>query len=260
MSFQETVFAQLIQTVDHHEFERCVKRYNGNYRSRSLSCWDLFLSLLFAQWAEKRSMSSTVFALTRMQQKLYHMGFRGRITTSAISDAVNRRDWRIFQDFAMSLIPKALVLYKDDPIDPDVKNTVYAFDSTTIDLCLSVFDWAEFRKTKAGIKLHTLLNLRGSIPVQINMTNAKPHDVSGMDTIDPEEGAIYVWDKAYLDFERLFRFDQAGAFFVIRSKKNTCLKRRYSRTVTRSTGVQCDQRVMLTSKKVPKRTQNRFVA
>jgi hypothetical protein len=192
MSFQETVFSQLVQTVDHNKFQRCVNRYSGDYRSRTFSCWDLFLSLLFAQWAEKRSMSSTVFALTRMQQKLYHMGFRGRVTTSAISDAVNRRDWRIFQDFAMSLIPKALEHYKNDPIEPDIKNTVYAFDSTTIDLCLSGFDWADFRKTKAGIKLHTLLNLRGSIPVQIDITNAKPHDVSGMDRVEPEKGAICV--------------------------------------------------------------------
>ena len=135
MSFQETVFAQLIQTVDHHEFERCVNRHKGNYRSRSLSCWDLFLNLLFAQWAEKRSLRSTVFALTRMRQKLYHMGIRGVVSKSTLADALSRRDYRIFQDFAMSLIPQAVDLYKDDPIDPQVKNTVYAFDSTTIDLC-----------------------------------------------------------------------------------------------------------------------------
>jgi len=160
----------------------------------------------------------------------------------------------------MSLIPQALELYKDDPIDPDVKNTVYAFDSTTINLCVSVFDWAEFRKTKAGIKLHTLLNLRGSIPVQIDITHAKPHDVSGIDLIEPERGAIYLWDKAYLDFERLARFEQAGAFFVMRSKKNTRLKRRYSRVVDKSSGIQCDQHVVLTVKKVRPLTLNRFVA
>lgn len=260
MSFQETVFAQLIQTVDHHEFERCVRRHNGNYRNRSLSCWDLFLSLLFAQWGEKRSMRATVFALGRMGQKLYHMGFRGRITASAISDAINGRDWRIFQDFAMSLIPKALELYKDDPIDPNVKNTVYAFDSTTIDLCLSVFGWADFRKTKAGIKLHTLLNLRGSIPKQIDISNAKPHDVSGMDLIEPERGAIYLWDKAYLDFKRLFRFEQEGAFFVMRSKDNTRVNRRYSNPVDKSTGVQCDQIVVLETKKVLRSTRGRYAA
>lgn len=260
MSFQETVFSQLLRMVDHHEFERCVERYQGNYRSRSFSCWDLFLSFLFAQWAEKRSIRATVFSLIHMDQKLYHMGFRGRVTTSAISDAINVRDWRIFQDFAMSLIPKALELYKDDPIDPDVKNTVYAFDSTTIDLCLSVFDWADFRKTKAGIKLHTLLNLRGSIPVQIDITNAKPHDVSGMDRIEPEKGAIYLWDKAYLDFERLYRFEQAGAFFVIRSKKNTRLKRRYSHFANKIKGIQCDQKVLLTSKKVQMLIPDHFAA
>ena len=260
MSFQETVFSQLVHTVDHNEFQRCVHRYAGDYRSRSFSCWDLFLSLLFAQWAEKRSMSSTVFALSRMQQKLYHMGFRGRVTTSAISDAVNRRDWRIFQDFAMSLIPKALELYQDDPLEPDITNTVYAFDSTTIDLCLSVFGWADFRKTKAGIKLHTLLNLRGSIPVQIDITNAKPHDVSAMDRVEPEKGAIYLWDKAYLDFSRLYRFEQAGAFFVMRSKDNTRTKRRYSNPVDKSTGIQCDQIVVLETKKVFKTTQSHYAA
>jgi hypothetical protein len=149
----------------------------------------------------------------------------------------------------MSLIPKAVELYKDDPIDPEVQNTVYAFDSTTIDLCLSVFGWADFRKTKAGIKLHTLLNLRGSIPVQIDISNAKPHDVSGMDRIEPEQGAIYLWDKAYLDFSRLYRFEQAGAFFVMRSKNNTRVKRCYSKPVDKSTGVQCDQIVVLETKK-----------
>jgi len=260
MSFQETVFSQLVQTVDHNEFQRYVNRYSGDYKSRSFSCWDLFLSLLFAQWAEKRSMRSTVFSLTHMTPKLYHMGFRGRITASAISDAVNSRDWRIFQDFAMSLIPKALDLYKDDPIEPEVKNTVYAFDSTTIDLCLSVFGWADFRKTKAGIKLHTLLNLRGSIPVQIDITNAKPHDVSGMDRIEPERGAIYLWDKAYLDFCRLYRFEQAGAFFVMRSKDNTRAKRRYSNPVDKSAGVQCDQIVVLETKKVLKTIQSPYAA
>jgi hypothetical protein len=260
MSFQETVFAQLIQMVDHHEFERCVNRHKGNYRSRSLSCWDLFLSLLFAQWAEKRSLRATIFSLTRMCHKLYHMGIRGAVSKSTLADALSRRAYRIFQDFAMSLIPQALELYKNDPIDPDVENTVYAFDSTTIDLCLSVFGWADFRKTKAGIKLHTLLNLRGSIPAQIDITNAKPHDVSGMDRIEPEVGAIYLWNKAYLDFNRLFRFEQAGAFFVMRSKDNTRLKRRYSRPMDKTTGVQCDQIVVLETKKVFMNIQDRFAA
>jgi hypothetical protein len=260
MSFQETVFAQLIQSIDHNEFSRCVKRYNGNYRSRSLSCWDLFLCLLFAQWGEKRSLRATVFALTRMGSKLYHMGIRGTVKKSTLSDALSLRDWRIFQDFAMSLIPKAVKLYKDDPIDPEVENTVYAFDSTTIDLCLSVFGWADFRKTKAGIKLHTLLNLRGGIPVQIDISNAKPHDVLGMDRIEPERGAIYLWDKAYLDFGRLFRFEREGAFFVMRSKDNTRVKRRYSKPVDKSTGVQCDQIVVLETKKVSRTILNHFAA
>jgi hypothetical protein len=260
MSFQETVFAQLIQRIDHNEFLRCVNRYGGNQRSRSFSCWDLFLCLLFTQWGEKRSLRATVFALTRMESKLYHMGIRGTVHKSTLADALNLRDWRIFQDFAMSLIPKALERYKDDPIDPEVKNTVYAFDSTTIDLCLSVFSWADFRKTKAGIKLHTLLNLRGSIPKQIDISNAKSHDVSGMDRIEPEAGAIYLWDKAYLDFKRLYRFEQAKAFFVMRSKDNTRVKRRYSKPVDKITGVQCDQIVVLETKKVLRIIRNHYAA
>jgi hypothetical protein len=160
----------------------------------------------------------------------------------------------------MSLIPQALELYKDDPIEPDVENTVYAFDSTTIDLCLSVFSWADFRKNKAGIKLHTLLNLRGGIPKQIDITPAKPHDVSGMDRIEPEKGAIYLWDKAYLDFSRLYRFEEAGAFFVMRSKDNTRINRRYSNTVDKSSGVQCDQIVVLATKKVGRTIPNHYVA
>jgi hypothetical protein len=260
MSFQETVFAHLIQSIDHNEFSRCVKRYNGNYRSRSFSCWDLFLCLLFAQWGEKRSSRATVFALTRMQQKLYHMGIRGTVSKSTLTDALGTRDWRIFQDFAMSLIPQAAALYKDDPIEPEVENTVYAFDSTTIDLCVSVYGWADFRKTKAGIKLHTLLNLRGSIPAQIDISNAKPHDVSGMDHIEPEAGAIYLWDKAYLDFSRLFRFEREGAFFVMRSKDNTRVKRRYSKPVDKNTGVQCDQIVVLETKKVSKTIPGHYAA
>lgn len=256
MSFQETVFAQLVRTIDHNEFKRCVKRYRGDSRTRSFSCWDLFLCLLFAQWAEKRSLRATVFALSRMVSKLYHMGIRGSVSKSTLADAVNNRDYRIFQDFAQSLIPRALALYQNDPIDPDVRNTVYAFDSTTIDLCLSVFGWADFRKTKAGIKLHTLLNLRGSIPVQIGISNAKQHDVKGMDDLVPEAGAIYIFDRGYLDFSRLYRFEQAGAFFVIRPKATTRLIRRYSHTVDKTTGIQCDQTVFLLSKKVVKPIQN----
>lgn len=256
MSYHETVFAQLIQTIDHNEFLRCVKRYNGNYRSRSFSCWDLFLSLVFAQWAEKRSLRATVFALEKMQGKLYHMGFRGKLSKSTLADAMNSRDWRLFQDFALSLMPKTLALYKDDPIDPEVQNTVYAFDSTTIELCLSVFGWADFRKTKAGIKLHTLLNLRGGIPTQVDITPAKSHDVTGMDKIEPEACAIYIFDRGYLDFGRLYRFEVAEAFFVTRSKSNTQVIRRYSSSVDKTTGIQCDQIVVLGTKKVDKTTQN----
>jgi hypothetical protein len=260
MEFQETVFSQLIHSVDHNEFRRCVKRYSGDHRSRSFSCWDLFLCLVFAQWAEKRSLRATVFALKIMKQKLYHMGIRGAVSKSTLADALNLRDWRIFRDFATSLTPKALDLYKDDPIDLDVQNTVYAFDSSTIDLCLSLFSWANFRKTKAGIKLHTLLNIRGAIPVQVDITDAKGNDVNGLDQLEPEKDAIYLFDRAYLDFERLYRFEQAGAYFVTRSKRGTRVSRRYSRFVDKSTGIQCDQTVVLRVKKVPTVTQNRYAA
>jgi len=257
---QETVFAQLIHSVDHNEFRRCVERYLGNHRSRSFSCSDQFLCLLFAQWAAKRSMRATVFALNHMPNKLYHMGIRGRVTLSALSDALAVRDYRIFEDFAKSLIPQALELYQNDPIDPDVSHTVYAFDSTTIDLCLSVFQWADFRETKAGIKLHTLLNLRGAIPVQIEVGHAKTNDAKGMSEITPETGAIYLFDRAYLCFEALDRFAQVGAYFVTRSKSNTRVERRYSTVVDKSTGVQCDQTVLLVSKKAGKPTQSRYAA
>jgi hypothetical protein len=205
------------------------------------------------------SLRSTVFALQRMESRLYHMGFRGRITSSALSDANNTRNWQIYRDFASSLIPKALALYQNDTIEPMVFNTVYAFDSTTIDLCLSVFGWASFRKTKAGIKLHTLLNLRGAIPVQIEVTGARCNDVKGMDAITPEKDAIYLFDRAYVDFARLYRFEQSGAFFVTRCKDNTRANRRYSATINKQTGICCDQTIVLSLKKVPVITPKRCV-
>jgi hypothetical protein len=195
-----------------------------------------------------------------MPNKLYHMGIRGTVNKSTLADALNARDYRIFEDFAKSLIPQALALYQNDPIDPEVGHTVYAFDSTTIYLCLSVFQWADFRKTKASIKLHTLLNLRGAIPVQIEIGNAKSNDAKGMAAIKTETGAIYLFDRAYLCFEELYRFEQAGAYFVTRSKSNTRVQRRYSAPADKTSGVQCDQTVVLVAKKAVMPTKSRYAA
>jgi hypothetical protein len=252
MSFQETIFAQLMQLVDHDELNRCVERYGGNSRVRTFSCQDQFLCMVFAQLAEKKSLRGTMFSLNRMESKQYHMGILGRVSVSALSDANMTRDWRIWRDYAQSLMPQARDLYRDMRIatDEEVKNTVYAFDSSTVDLCLSLFRWARFRKTKAGIKLHTMIDLRGIIPVYIDITEAKVSDVRALDRFNPEPGSIYLFDRGYLDFSRLYKYTRIEAFFVTRAKHNTQLKRVYSRPVDKSTGLLCDQTVVLALKKV----------
>jgi hypothetical protein len=252
MSFQETIFAQLVQLVDHNEFRRCVGRYDGDYRSHSFRCWDQFLCLLFAQWGEKQSLRSTVFSLQKMNHKLYHMGIKGKVSLSALSDANQARDWRIYQDHAQSLIARARFLYQDErvQVDEEIEAAVYAFDSSTISLCLSIFPWAHFRKWKGGIKLHTQVDLRGFIPVYIDITEALGADVKALDKLNPEEGSIWLFDRGYLDFFRLYRFDLFKAFFVTRAKDNTCFKRVYSRPVDKSTGLLCDQIGYLGVKKV----------
>ncbi len=206
---------------------------------------------IFAQLAEKKSLRATVFSLRRMESKLYHMGIRGNVSLNTLSHANTKRDWQIWRDYAQNLIPQARGLYKDTRIATDevVKNTVYAFDSSTVDLCLSLFRWARFRKTKAGIKLHTMIDLRGIIPVYINITEAKVNDMNALDWLTPESGSIYLFDRGYLDFSRLHKFTLAGAFFVTRAKHNTRLNRLYSRPVNRNTGLACDQTVVLALKK-----------
>lgn len=240
------VFAQLMQFISEYEFRKCVEQYEGDRRVRNFSCWDQFLCMAFAQLTYRESLRDIEACLRAKKNKLYHLGIRGKVSRSTIADANDKRNWRIYQDFAMVLINQARTVYANDGIDKRLKRAVYALDSTTIDLCLSLFPWASFRSTKAAVKLHTLLDLRGSIPSVIVISPGKTHDVNILDEMSPEPGSIYVMDRAYLDFKRLFRFTQASAFFVTRSKKNTQFRRRYSRQVDRTTGVIADQTILLT--------------
>lgn len=241
----QTIFSQLMEFLPRHSFRQCVNRYQGNYRMRSFSCYDQFLCMAFAQLTFRESLRDIECCLRALQEKLYHVGFRSPISRSTLADANENRDWRIYADFAQVLINHARPLYLKEDFGVQLEQTVYALDSSTIDLCLSLFPWARFRKTKAGIKLHTLLDLRGSIPSFIAITEAKLHDVNILDALVPESGAIYVMDRGYLDFERLYALHQAPAFFVIRSKSNTNLHRLYSNPVDKDTGVRCDQIVVL---------------
>ena len=241
----QTVFSQLMDFLPRHSFRQCVTRYQGNYRMRSFSCYDQFLCMAFAQLTFRESLRDIECCLGALEEKLYHAGFRGHVSRSTLADANENRDWRIYADFAQLLIHQARTLYFKEDFGVQLNETVYALDSSTIDLCLSLFPWARFRKTKAGIKLHTLLDLRGSIPSFIAITEAKLHDVNILDTLVPEPGAIYVMDRGYLDFERLYALHQAPAFFVTRSKSNTDLRRLYSNPVDKDSGVRCDQIVAL---------------
>ena len=241
----QTVFSQLMDFLPRHSFRQCVTRYQGNYRMRSFSCYDQFLCMAFAQLTFRESLRDIECCLGALEEKLYHAGFRGHVSRSTLADANENRDWRIYADFAQLLIHQARTLYLKEDFGVQLNETVYALDSSTIDLCLSLFPWARFRKTKAGIKLHTLLDLRGSIPSFIAITEAKLHDVNILDTLVPEPGAIYVMDRGYLDFERLYALHQAPAFFVTRSKSNTDPRRLYSNPVDKDSGVRCDQIVAL---------------
>jgi hypothetical protein len=246
MNQGRTVFAQLMSLVPHKAFARCVERYRGNYRLRSFSCWDQFLSMAFAQLTYRESLRDIEVCLGAMPEKLYHMGIRGRVVRSTLADANERRDWRIFAEFAQVLIGEARRLYAGDAFDLELEQTVYALDSTTIDLCLSVFPWARFRTTKGGVKLHTLLDLRGNIPSFLHITDAATHDVHVLDVLIPEAGALYVLDRGYVDFARLYLFTRCAAHFVLRAKRNLKFRRRYSHPVDRATGVFCDQTILLT--------------
>jgi len=240
MNSGRTVFSQLISFLPDREFRRCVARYGGNRRLREFSCWDQYLTMAFAQLTYRESLRDIEACLRSLQGKLYHIGFRGQVSRSTLADANENRDWRIFADFAQVLIGMARPLYAHDPIGVDLKQTLYALDSSTIDLCLSLFPWARFRKHKAAVKMHTLLDLHGNIPTFIRITEGKLHDVNILDEFLPEPGAFYVMDRGYIDFERLFLFTLCSAFFVVRTKENVLLERRYSRPVDRTTGLRSD--------------------
>lgn len=238
-----TILSQVMDFLPRKSFRNCVDRYNGNHRVRSFTCYQQFLCMAFAQLTYRQSLRDTVLCLRAMHDKLYHAGIQAKVSKSTLADANEKRDWRIYCDFAQVLIAKARGLYADDDFGLQLKETVYALDSSTIDLCRSLFPWARFRSTKSGIKLHALLDLRGNIPSFVSITDAKLHDVNILDELISEPGSIYVMDRAYLDFERLHRMHQSLAFFILRSKTNTKLRRLYSATVDKSTGVICDQTV-----------------
>ncbi len=245
MNLGRTVFAQVVAHAPTYEFKRCVSRYGGDSRPRGFSCWDQFLCLSFAQLTYRESLRDIQACLRSVQGKLYHMGFRGRVSKSTLSDANEAHDWRIYADFAQVLIAIARPMYSNESLGFDLDGTVYALDSTTIDLCLSVFPWAHFHSSKGAVKMHTLLDLRGSIPTFIEVSDGKCADVSILDEIVPEAGSFYVMDRGYLDFERLHVFHSSGAFFVTRTKANVLLRRRYSRDVDFSTGLISDHTVVL---------------
>ena len=245
MNSGQTIFSQLMEFLPAYDFRQYVERYNGNYKVKSFSCWDQFLSMAFAQLTYRESLRDIQACLRVAQPKLYHMGFRGKISRNTLANANQVRDWRIYADFAQVLIGIARPLYAKDDFGLELEQTVYALDSTTIDLCLSLFPWATFRKRKGAVKLHTLLDLHGSIPTMIFVTHGKVHDVKILDNLLIEPGAIYVMDRAYLDFARLHKIHQASAFFVTRAKANFDFKRLYSHEVDKATGVQCDQSIVL---------------
>ncbi|MDX1763154.1 MAG: IS4 family transposase [bacterium] len=241
MNIGRTVFAQLMDFVPAYEFRQCVERYKGNYKVKTFSCWDQFLCMAFAQLTYRESLRDIEACLRVAKTKLYHMGIRGKVSRNTLAHANETRDWRIYADFAQVLIRTARELYADENFGVELKQTVYALDATVIDLCLSVFPWAKFRRSKAAVKLHTLLDLRGNIPVIISVTPGKIHEVNVLDRLMIEAGAIYIMDRAYMDFARLYRIHQSQAYFVTRAKRNFVFKRLYSQPVDKSKGVQADQ-------------------
>lgn len=245
MNTGRIVFAQLMDYLPRHEFQKCADRYHGNFRVRRFSCLDQFLCMAFAQLTYRESLRDIEACLGSFKAKLYHMGIRGKIAKTTLADANQNRDWCIYADFARVLIGIAQPLYASDDFGVQLEQTAYALDSSIIDLCLSLFPWATFRTTKAGIKLHTLLNLRGSIPVFACISNASMHDVNLLDVLPLEPGAFYIMDRGYTDFGRLSRFTEKMAFYIIRAKSNFRFDRRYSRVVDKSSGLRFDQSVVL---------------
>jgi hypothetical protein len=242
-----TVFSQLIEHLPQKEFQKCVTRHNGDSHYRGFSCWDQLLAMAFAQLTYRESLRDIESCLRALGSKLYHLGFRGKVSRSTLADANESHDWRIFAEFAQVLIGIARPLHAHDPVGVDLDQSLYALDSTTIDLCLSLFPWAKFRRRKAAVKMHTLLDLHGNIPTFIRVTSGDVHDVNILDEIVPEAGSFYVMDRGYIDFQRLFVFTLSSAFFVVRTKSNVLIQRRYSHPVDKSSGVRSDQTVILTS-------------
>lgn len=252
MYSEKLIFAQLMEWVPHYEFHRLVDRYQGDYKVSSFSCWDQFLCMAFAQLTYREGLRDIEACLRSRPNLLYHMGIRGHVARSTLADANEQRSWRIYADLAQKLIARARKLYANDDFGVELDQTVYAFDSTTIELCLSLFPWARFRRQKAGIKLHTLLDLHGSIPSFIRLTDALGHDVNALDTLPLEAGAFYVMDRGYVDFDRLYRFTQEGAFFVTRAKQGLKYWRRTSREVEPGQGIRSDQLIRLSGLRTAK--------
>jgi len=250
-----TIFAQLMNLLPWRRFQTCVARYKGDYKVKTFKCSEHFRVMAFAQLTYRESLRDIEACLRAMGSRVYHIGMKSTVSRNNLAHTNETRDWRIYADFTQILINRAKILYSNEPLGVDLKSTVYALDSTTIDLCMSLFPWARFRKTKSAIKLHTLMNLRGSIPEFIHISDGKIHDVKILDLLVPIPGSYYIMDRAYLDFERLYNLHMERAFFVTRAKTNFKFKRRYSNAVEKSTGVQCDQTIILTthypSKKYP---------
>jgi len=245
------IFSQVMDHLPMYNFRHCVDQYRGNYKVKTFTCRDQYLSMAFAQLTYRESLRDIEACLRSQSSKLYHMGIRGGMSRTTLAKANEQRDWRIYADFAQSLIRIARLLYADEDLGLDLDNTIYALDSTTIDLCLSVFPWAHFRSTKAAVKLHTLLDLRGNIPTFIHISDGKLHDVNVLDILLPEAGAFYIMDRGYVDFARLYALHLAGAFFVTRDKTRLKYRRRYSRKVDKATGLRCDQTIVLTGLNTP---------
>lgn len=248
MNQGRTVFAQLCEHLPTSSFRRCVERYRADRYVKSFSCWDQFLCMAFAQLTQRESLRDVEACLRSLSGRLYHLGIRGHVSRSTLADANEHRDWRAYADFAQVLIAMARRLYRDEPLAAELQETVYAFDSTTIDLSLSLFPWALFQKEKSAIKLHTLLDLRGSIPTVIHITDGRTGDVETLPLLRPEAGSFYIFDRGYMDFAELNRFHQAAAFFVIRAWKNLVFRRRYSHPVDRTSGLRADQTIVLTGR------------
>lgn len=251
MNLGRPILAQVMDFAPMHEFRKCVRRYDGHYKTIRFSCWDQFLCLVFAQLTYRESLRDIEICLRSMSSRLYHCGFRSRISRSTLADANERRDWRIFADFGRLLIDQARALYRDDHFSEELKETVYALDSTTIDLCLKLFPWAPYVKGRGAIKLHTLLDLRGSIPKSLWVTHGRVNDVRILDELTPEPGSYYILDRGYISFKRLYRLDQERAYFIIRARKNQQFRRLTSRPVDQTTNLRCDQTIALTGQHTP---------